>query len=134
MSGYIGNDGSALAGGINASGQVQGLSVDNTGKLNVNASVSSTLPTSSVATLTSVAGATSSTALLASNGNRKGMMIFNDSTAILYLAFASSASTTAYTVQVAPGGFYEMPSPIYTGALYGIWSAANGNARITELT
>ncbi len=41
MTGYIGNDGSELAGGLNPSGQVQGLSVDNTGKLNVNASVSS---------------------------------------------------------------------------------------------
>ncbi|HLX58759.1 MAG TPA: hypothetical protein VKR83_17200, partial [Ktedonobacteraceae bacterium] len=41
MSGYVGNDGSALAGGLNSSNQVQGLSIDNTGKLNVNASVSS---------------------------------------------------------------------------------------------
>ncbi len=41
MSGYVGNDGSQLAGGVNPSGQVQGLSVDASGKLNVNASVSS---------------------------------------------------------------------------------------------
>ncbi|GAC1568565.1 MAG: hypothetical protein NVS3B14_18220 [Ktedonobacteraceae bacterium] len=36
MSGYIGNDGSALAGGLNPSNQVQGLSIDATGKLYVN--------------------------------------------------------------------------------------------------
>ena len=41
MSGFLGSDGSALAGGLNPSGVAQGLSVDATGKLNVNASVSS---------------------------------------------------------------------------------------------
>ncbi|HJT57543.1 MAG TPA: hypothetical protein VJ761_13665 [Ktedonobacteraceae bacterium] len=33
MTGYIGNDGSALAGGLNPSSQVQGLAVDATGRL-----------------------------------------------------------------------------------------------------
>ena len=41
MSGFTGNDGSELAGGLNPSGQVKALSVDASGNLNVNASVSS---------------------------------------------------------------------------------------------
>ena len=36
MSGYVGNDGSQLTGGLNPSGQAQALSVDASGKLNVN--------------------------------------------------------------------------------------------------
>lgn len=93
---------------------------------------------SSVATttqITSVASATSSTQLLAANTSRKGMSVFNESTATLYLAFAGSASITAYSVQIPTNAFFEMPaSPTYTGAIFGIWSAANGNARLTEFT
>src|SRR5271165_774281 len=112
-------------------GQQIALQVNSSGSL----LTSSTPATSSTSTITSVGGATSSTSLLASNTSRKGAYFFNDSTAILYLAFASSASTTAYTVQIASNGFYEMPNPtVYTGSIFGIWSAANGNVRITELS
>jgi hypothetical protein len=94
-----------------------------------------TSPTSTTGTITSIAGAVASTQLLASNAARKGMYVFNDSTAVLYLAFAGSASTTAYTVQIPSNGFFEMPvTPVYTGAMYGIWSSATGNARITEMS
>jgi hypothetical protein len=131
---------SQLAGGIYNStpptltnGQQAALQFTSAGALVTSAT--STTITSSTSTLTSVAAATSSTSLLASNTGRKGAYFFNDSTAILYLAFASSASTTAYTVQIASNGFYEMPNPaVYTGSIFGIWSAANGNVRITELS
>jgi hypothetical protein len=99
------------------------------------ATLSQPQPTSTTGTLTSVAAATSSTQLLALNAARKEMYVYNDSTAILYLAFAGAASTTSYTLQIPPGGFFEMPtSPTYTGAIFGIWSAVNGNARITEMS
>lgn len=85
--------------------------------------------------ITSVASANTSTSLLAANTARSGAYFFNDSTAILYLAFAGSASTTAYTVQIAAQGFFEMPIiPVYTGAIFGIWASANGSVRITELS
>lgn len=91
--------------------------------------------TSSTATLTSVTSVISSTTLLAANANRLGAFIYNDSTAILYIAYASSASTTAYTVQLASQAFFELPtSPDYTGIISGVWASANGAARITELT
>src|SRR5579872_2360127 len=41
MSGFTGNDGSELAGGLTPGGAIKALSVDNAGNLNVNASVSS---------------------------------------------------------------------------------------------
>lgn len=81
--------------------------------------------------VTSVAGATSSTALLASNAQRRNAKIFNDSGAILYINEGATASTTAFTVKLLPDEFYETD---YTGALNGIWSSATGSARITEIT
>ena len=90
---------------------------------------------SSTATLSSVASSATTVSLLASNTARKGMTVFNESTAILYLAYAATASTTAYTVQIPANSYYELPFiKTYTGAISGIWSAANGNARITELS
>lgn len=109
------------------------VNVDANGNLIISAT--SAPPTSATATLTSVNGAASSTQLLAANTSRKGAYFYNDSTAILYLAFAGTASTTAYTLQIASQGFYEMPpTPVYTGAIFGIWSAAAGAVRITELS
>lgn len=90
---------------------------------------------STTSTLTSVTGVITSAVLLAANSGRLAAYFYNDSTSILYLAFAATASTTAYTVQVASQGFFEMPtSPVYTGTISGIWASANGAARVTELT
>lgn len=89
--------------------------------------------TTATVALTSVASANTTITLAASNTSRSGFYLYNDSTAVLYLAYASTASTTAYTVQIQAGGWFEMPSiPVYTGILSGIWASANGNARITE--
>lgn len=88
-----------------------------------------------VATKTSVAAAVVDTALLAANAARKGASVFNDSaTATLYLSLGSdAASLTSYTVKLLPGQFYETLDG-FTGAIRGIWSAAVGDARITEQT
>lgn len=91
--------------------------------------------TAATAALTSVTAAATSTTVLVANTARKGAYFYNDSTAILYLAYAATASTTAYTLQVAPGAFYEMPEkPLYTGLITGVWSSAAGAVRVTELS
>ena len=88
----------------------------------------------SSASLTNVNDTASSTSLLASNSARKGAIVYNDSTTILYLKYGTTASTTSFTVKIPPDSYWEMPNPIYTGAIDGIWSAdASGAARITEL-
>lgn len=88
----------------------------------------------STAIRSSVASATANTVLLAANTNRQSAAVYNDSTAILYLALgAANASTSDYTVQVQAGGYYEVPVK-YTGDIKGIWAAANGFARVTELS
>ncbi len=102
------------------------------------ASNQSTLPVSqgavaTTATLANVSGATSSTSIFASNGSAKARQVTNDSTASLYLKFGTTASATSYTVLIPPQGYYEFPLPVYTGAVDGIWTAANGAARTTEV-
>ena len=92
-------------------------------------------PTGVTAALSNVNDSASSAQLLASNTARKGMSIFNDSTQPLFVKFGTTASVTDYTVKIVAGGYYEMPKPIYTGRVDGIWAAdASGAARITELT
>lgn len=85
-------------------------------------------------TLANVSSANTNTTLQASNASRRGLLIFNDSTAILYVKFGATATTISYTVQLAAGAYYEFPSPIYTGIVDGIWASANGSARMTEIT
>lgn len=86
------------------------------------------------ATLANIASSASNVTLQALNASRKGWVVFNDSTAVLYIKFAATASATSYTVQVPAGGYYELPkqNAIYTGIIDGIWASANGNARVTE--
>lgn len=91
--------------------------------------------TSATATNSNVSGSATSVTLLASNANRLGATIYNDSTAILYVNLAgNAASITNYTVQLVSGAYYELPTPhLYTGAITGIWASATGAARVTEL-
>jgi hypothetical protein len=98
-------------------------------------SVSAVAPPPSVGTLTNVAGSASSVTLLSANANRKQAIFFNDSSANLYLGFtASTVSVTSFSVKIAPGAFFETPWPVYTGQVNGIWDAAAGTVRVTELT
>lgn len=87
------------------------------------------------ATLTNVNDTNASTALVAANASRLHAKCFNDSTAILYINYGATATTSAFTERVEPGGSWFMEWPIYTGVINGIWSAdASGAARCTELT
>lgn len=95
--------------------------------------IPTTTATSTTATRSDVAGNAASTTLLASNAARKGATIFNDSTALLYVKFGTTASATDFTVKMFPGDYYEVPFG-YSGRIDGIWASAAGNARMTELT
>jgi hypothetical protein len=105
----------------------------NANPLVITGSVSSSKSTTG--TITSVPGSTSSVTLLASNANRVSATIFNDTSSgdVLYVALSASASTTAFTIKLWPGSYWEL-STDYTGTISGIWSVGTGNARITELT
>lgn len=83
------------------------------------------------ATLSNVASSATSVTLFAAAGTTHGRALFNDSSAILYLKFGTTASLTSYTVQIAAGAYYEFPFPVYGGRVDGIWASANGFARCT---
>lgn len=87
------------------------------------------------ATTSSVTASTSSVVLFAARPDRaaSGRIVFNESTATLYLKYGTAASLTSYTVQIAAGGYLEFPHPLYDGAVEGVWAAANGAARCTEV-
>lgn len=92
--------------------------------------------TATTPTLANVGDEIISTTLLALNTGRKGAIIFNDSSAILYVKFGLTASTSSFTYKVNPFQTLEMLSGvIYTGIITGIWASdAGGSARTTELT
>ncbi len=84
-------------------------------------------------TITRVTSAAVDTLILANNDMRQGATIFNESTAVLYLALSKVvASTTNYSVQVAAGNSFILDDGDYTGEIRGIWASANGAAQVTE--
>lgn len=83
------------------------------------------------ATEANVASSASSVTLFAA-GVANGRTIFNDSSAVLYVKFGATASTSSYTFQMQPGAYFEFPQPVYGGQVDGIWASANGNARVTS--
>lgn len=88
-------------------------------------------------TKTSVNSGVASVTILAANAARKGAMFKNTDANILYLDLSGgTASATSYSVDIAPGGFYELPSsPLYTGLITGIWAAdGSGAALVTEFS
>lgn len=89
----------------------------------------------STATLTSVNDSGTSQELLAANPDRKGFVIYNDSTVILYVAYAATATSSAFTYRLTPTATLEcFGEKNFVGQISGIWASdASGAARITEL-
>lgn len=82
---------------------------------------------------TPVAASLASVVLLAANPNRKGFAIHNNSTATLYLGLAETPTSGDFAAKILPNGYYEPPLN-FVGAVNGIWTAANGNAQVTEFS
>lgn len=86
---------------------------------------------------TTVASSATPVTLKAANANRKGLVVNNDSTSILYVLLGSgTVSATNFTYALAAKG--TVPSNLiingFSGLVTGVWSAANGSAYVTELT
>lgn len=70
--------------------------------------------------------------LLAPNPNRIGATVYNEGTASCYLKLGSGVSTTSYTLQIANGGYYELPYR-YTGQIEGVTASSTAQLRVTEV-
>lgn len=79
-----------------------------------------------------VSSSATNVTVFAASGDANARTVYNDSTAVLYLKFGVTASTTSHTVQLAAGAYYEFPQPVYAGQVDGIWASANGSARVTS--
>lgn len=84
-----------------------------------------------LAVVSAVNADTAATPLAAANRSRLGLLVYNDSSADLYLKFGSGASATDYSVKIGGGGYYEVPFE-YDGIVTGAWASATGVARVTE--
>jgi hypothetical protein len=93
-----------------------------------------TIETCDTSTPTNVVASVVSVTLAAANAARRGLIVVNDSSATLYIKFGITASDASYTYRLNAGATLECSQPIYTGRVDAIWSAATGNARVTELT
>ena len=114
---------------IGTNGQAQPLNLDASGNLKT---VGSSVTVSSEATTSLSNSITNATALVA-NSSRLMATFFNDDTAsIVYLKCGITASATSYKIRIAPGGYYELPSPVYRGIIDVIATSATGSLRITE--
>lgn len=98
-------------------------------------------PTASTTTV--VEASQVSQTLLAANTSRRGCTVYNNGTSDLYLKLGANASSTDFTLIVAPGGYYEVPFK-WRGVVSGVWPSAlagtgtgtyaDGEALVTELT
>lgn len=90
----------------------------------------------STASITSVNSAAVTGQLLAANASRKGLILVNTDANALYLKYGTTATTAGggYTALIPSGAYWEMPLPVYTGRIDGIWAADGaGLVELTEL-
>ena len=82
---------------------------------------------------TAVAASDVAVVLALANVNRRGLIIYNDTDRALYVKLGADATLDSWTAKLYKDDVYELPSPIYTGEVTGIWDAGvGGRAMVTE--
>jgi hypothetical protein len=90
--------------------------------------------TSATPTITRVPANAGNVPLLLPNPNRRMACFYNQTaTGVLFLKFGAVASMIDFTVAILPGGYYELPQPIWDGEIDGSWDVADGAVQVTEL-
>ena len=88
------------------------------------------------ALITSKSSSATSIKLVDANGYRRGLIVVNTDANDLWLRYGETATTGSggWTYKIGSGVTWEMPLPVYTGRIDGIWTAAGaGIAEITEV-
>lgn len=118
-----------LVAGIDGTGDAQALLVDGTGALATGVVQPAT------AVVTSVGQSAVVVVLLALNLARKGAIVFNHGSRVLFLKLGSGASSSDFTVRLLPDSTFALPFPAYTGLITGVWAGAGGgSALVTEMS
>jgi hypothetical protein len=81
-------------------------------------------PVASGATPTSAAASNTVASVVAANANRRGLSLWNSGNQTAFIDVANTVSSTNFQFRLEPGGHYELPAPIYTGALFCITGGA----------
>lgn len=122
----------ALPAGTNAIGKLAANSGIDIGDVDVTSTV---LPAgAATSSVTSEADSSSSVTLKSSNSSRKQIIIQNTSSAILYVKYGTTATTSDFTVLLNQND--TLIEDRYTGRIDGIWATdpGNGAAKVTEIT
>lgn len=84
--------------------------------------------------VTSVADTASSATLKAANTNRRQIIIQNTSSAVLYVKYGTTATSSDFTVRLAQ--YDILIEDEYNGRIDGIWASdpGDGAAKVTEIT
>ncbi len=91
-------------------------------------------PAASATITMSVAISSSSVQVAGANPSRKGMMIYNASSSIVYIAYDATASTTHITFPIPASSTWTMPAPFYAGSIAAVrGSTGDGKLYLTEL-
>ena len=98
--------------------------------------VTASQPTSTTFTATQVTVPATANGILviASNASRKGATISNPGPLTVYIQQGATGVTTSNGFGIPAGSSYNIDSPIYTGALYGIISTGTQVVTVSELT
>lgn len=94
-------------------------------------------PKPGTAGLTFVLSTSSEVIIASGNLQRMGLTVFNDSSGTLFLMVGPTGSlaTNFFSVKLSTGDFYELPVPVYTGAVTGLWNQPDtSGAMVTEYT
>lgn len=70
--------------------------------------------------------------IIAANANRKGLTLWNLSTGSVKIECGAAPTATSFLVDIAPGGYYEFPKPMWQGAVRGLWSTAGGTGMLVR--
>lgn len=86
------------------------------------------------ATLSTVVAGVVSGVLVAANPARRRVVFHNDGGTTVFIAFAATATTTAFTIVLGKNGTYDGPLNDYTGDISAITASGSSNVRVTEIT
>lgn len=84
--------------------------------------------------LSSASVTTTSSVILAANASRIKFTVWNEGNKAVLLALAGTASTSAYTVNLPVGAFYESELNDYTGAVSAVTASGTSTVKVTEET
>ncbi len=87
----------------------------------------------STSVVTEVACSTSAATLASANESRVYTIIHNATGAALYVLLgAGTVATDNFSITIADGASYEVPS-LFRGAISGVLASGTGNAYVTEI-